>query len=421
MDETTHKITNEIIEPRTGVEDMPLETGPGDTNAGESPLDAQSTTTAPLPASEAHPIVNAESPVGSATHLTGDIKSPMQTQRHPNDLVNDSIGNSPDQTPYQLSDEKIDGQTVLRMHTPQPRVTRLKPKAVILILLAAAGAVGTALVIGLGGAPSVRQVQRSKSSSNSAVQPSSEIADNNPLLSTLPQTYTWPQADNHAAATVPGHTTTTIRNSPGSAVLHSKSTTASDRQRLRELKSLQRQWRQAINAPVVFAGMADQAYHNGGAGTPLMANPSSLGAGNGLIASGGVIPPGMPTPDGHSSYGNQGSGIQQEHRAFLQRAAAIQSFLAQPLIPPASPYEIQAGTVIPGALVTGINSDLPGQIIGVVTENVFDSVTGKYLLIPQGSRLLGRYSSVVGNGENRILIAWQELLSNVVDGRFSGG
>ena len=412
MDETTNKITHEIIEPRTGVEDMPLETGPGDTDAGESPLDAQSTTTAPRPASEAHPIVNAESPVGSATPLTGDIKSPMQTQRHPSDLVNDSTGNSPDQMPdpYHLPPEKQDGQTVLSMHTPQPRVTRLKPKAVMLILLAAAGAVGTALVIGLGGAPSVRQVQRSKPSSNSAVQPSSEIADNNALVSTLPQTYTWPQANNHAAATVPGHTTTTVGNSLRSAVSQSKSTTAPERQRLRELKSLQRQWRQAMNAPVVFAGMADQAYHNGGTGTPRMANPSSLGAGNDLIASGGVIPPGMPTPDGHSSYGNQGSGIQQEHRAFLQRAAAIQPYPAQPLTPPTSPYEIQAGTVIPGALVTGINSDLPGQIIGVVTKNVFDSVTGKYLLIPQGSRLLGRYSSVVGNGENRILIAWQRLI-----------
>ena len=398
MDETTNKTTNEIIEPQTAVENVTPEPSFGDADEDGSalPLDAQRAPAAPPPVSDVHPKAEAE--------------SSEQTQRHPSDLVNDSIGNSPDQTPYQLSDEKIDGQTVLRMHTPQPRVTRLKPKAVMLILLTAAGAVGTALVIGLGGAPSVRQVQRSKPSSNSAVQPSSEIADNNPLLSTLPQTYTWPQADNHAAATVPSHTTTTVRNSSGSAVLHSKSTTVSDRQRLRELKSLQRQWRQAINAPMVFAGMADHAYHNGGTGTPLMANPSSLGAGNGLIASGGVIPPGMPTPDGNSSHGDQGTAIQQEHRAFMKSSAAVQSFLAQPLIPPTSPYEIQAGTVIPGALVTGINSDLPGQIIGMVTENVFDSVTGKYLLIPQGSRLLGRYSSAVGNGENRILIAWQRLI-----------
>lgn len=276
----------------------------------------------------------------------------------------------------------------------------------MLILLAAAGAVGTAMVIGLSGAPSVPQVQRSRPSSNSTVQPSSEVADNNALVSTLPKTYTWPQADKHAVAPDRGHTATPSGNS--SAVSQSSQIVAPDRQRMRQLKSLQRQWRQAMNAPVVFAGMADSArgYSNGDTATPPMANPSSLGAGNGLI--GGIIPQGMSAPDGNSIHGDRGT--KQEHRAFMKSSAAIQSYLAQPLTPPASPYEIQAGTVIPGALMTGINSDLPGQIIGTVTQNVFDSVTGKYLLIPQGSRLLGRYSSVVGNGENRVLVAWQRLI-----------
>ena len=409
MDESMNNITNEIIEPQAAVENVTPEPSLGDTDEGASasPLDAQSATAAPPHVSEAHPIANAGSPAGSVINLLTD--SPARTLKQTSDPANESGGNSPDQMPdpYHLPAEKQDGQTVLRMHTPQPRVTRLKPKAVMLILLAAAGAVGTALVIGLGGAPSVPQVQR-RPSSNSAIQSSGEVADNNALLSTLPQTYTWPQADNHAAAPVSGHSATPARNS--SAVSQSKSTIAPDRQRMRELKSLQRQWRKAMNAPVVFAGMADSArgYNNGGTATPPMANPSSLGAGNGLI--GGVIPPGMPTPDGNSSHGDQGSTIQQEHRAFMKSSAAVQSYLAEPLTPPASPYEIQAGTVIPGALVTGINSDLPGQIIGTVTQNVFDSVSGKYLLIPQGSRLLGRYSSVVGNGENRVLVAWQRLI-----------
>ena len=391
MDETANKTTNEIIEPRTAVEDMPLEAGSGDTDAGVSTNHPDSPS-----AAEAFP-------AASGTKLP--TESSMQTQGQFNDPANGFTGNSPDQTSYQVSDEKFDGQTVLRMHTPQPRVTRLKPKAVMLILLAAAGAVGTALVVGLGGAPSVPQIQRSRPASNSAIQPSSEVADNNALLSTLPQTYTWPQADNHPAVS---HSATPARNS--SAVSQSKFTTAPDRQRMRELKSLQRQWRQAMNAPVVFAGMANTAYHNGGTGT--LTNSSSLGAGKSLI--GGIIPPGFQSPYGNSSNridsGNQGTAIQQEHRAFMKSSAAVQSYLAQPLIPPASPYEIQAGTVIPGALVTGINSDLPGQIIGTVTQNVFDSVSGKYLLIPQGSRLLGRYSSVVGNGENRVLVAWQRLI-----------
>ena len=54
-----------------------------------------------------------------------------------------------------------------------------------------------------------------------------------------------------------------------------------------------------------------------------------------------------------------------------------------------------AGNLIPAALVTGLNSDLPGQVIGQVTENVFDTVTGNHLLIPQGARLMGRYDSVI--------------------------
>ncbi len=399
MDESMNNITNEIIEPQTAVENVTPDPSFGDTDEGASasPLDAQSAAAATPHVSEVHP--------------TADAESSAQTQRQPNDPANGSTGNSPDQLPdpYHQATEKQDGQTVLRMHTPQPRVTRLKPRAVMLILLAAAGAAGTALVIGLGGAPTVPQVQR-RPSSNSTVQPSSEVADNNALVSTLPQTYTWPQADNHAVAPDRGHTATPAGNLARPVVSQSKSTIAPDRQRMRELKSLQRQWRQAMNAPVVFAGMADNAYNTGGTGTPPMANSSSLGARNGLLTSGGVIPPSMPTPDGNSSHGDQGTVIQQEHQAFMKSSAAVQSYLAQPLTPPASPYEIQAGTVIPGALVTGINSDLPGQIIGTVTQNVFDSVTGKYLLIPQGSRLLGRYSSVVGNGENRVLVAWQRLI-----------
>ena len=401
MDETTNNTTNQIIEPQTAGENVTPEPSLGDTDMGASalPLDAQSVTAAPPLVSEVHP--------------TAEAQSPQDTQRQTNDSAKGYSENSPDQTPnpYDLSTEKQDGHAVLRMHTPQPRVTRLKPKAVMLILLAAAGAVGTALFIGLGGAPSVPQVQK-RSSSNAVIQSSGQVADNNPLLSTLPQTYTWPQADNHAVAKVQGHTRTTARNVSRPAV--SKSTTASDRRRMRELKSLQRQWRQAMNAPVVFAGMADSANGNGGTATSPMANSSSPGAGNGLLTSGDVIPPGFQSPYGNLRQGigtgSQGTVIQQEHRAFMKSSAAVQSYLAQPLTPPVSPYEIQAGTVIPGALVTGINSDLPGQIIGTVTQNVFDSVSGKYLLIPQGSRLLGRYSSVVGNGENRVLVAWQRLI-----------
>jgi type IV secretion system protein VirB10 len=77
---------------------------------------------------------------------------------------------------------------------------------------------------------------------------------------------------------------------------------------------------------------------------------------------------------------------------------------------PASPYVVQAGTVIPAALITGIRSDLPGQITAQVTESVFDSPTGRSLLIPQGTRLIGIYDSQVAFGQSRVLLVWMRLI-----------
>ncbi|MBX9746632.1 MAG: hypothetical protein K2X34_07005, partial [Hyphomonadaceae bacterium] len=74
------------------------------------------------------------------------------------------------------------------------------------------------------------------------------------------------------------------------------------------------------------------------------------------------------------------------------------------LTPPRSRYEIQAGHVIPAALVTALNSDLPGRVIAQVTSPVYDSVTGDHLLIPQGARLIGSYDSVVAFGQSRALL-----------------
>ena len=80
------------------------------------------------------------------------------------------------------------------------------------------------------------------------------------------------------------------------------------------------------------------------------------------------------------------------------------------LVSPRSPYQVMAGNLIPASLVTGINSDLPGQVIGQVIENVFDTVTGQHLLIPQGSRLMGRYDSVIAFGQSRALVVWTRLI-----------
>lgn len=77
---------------------------------------------------------------------------------------------------------------------------------------------------------------------------------------------------------------------------------------------------------------------------------------------------------------------------------------------PVSPYEVLAGSIVSASLITGLNSDLPGLVVAQVTENVYDTATGRFLLIPQGSRLIGTYDSVVAFGQSRALVVWQRII-----------
>lgn len=77
---------------------------------------------------------------------------------------------------------------------------------------------------------------------------------------------------------------------------------------------------------------------------------------------------------------------------------------------PRSAYEVRAGFVVPATLISGINSELPGQIMAQVSQDVFDTATGKWRVIPQGSRLVGSYSSAVAYGQARVLVAWQRII-----------
>jgi len=79
-------------------------------------------------------------------------------------------------------------------------------------------------------------------------------------------------------------------------------------------------------------------------------------------------------------------------------------------VPQQFPYELKAGTIIPGILITGINSDLPGSVLGQVSENVWDTATGRFVLIPKGTRILGVYDSEVSFGQRRVLLVWNRLI-----------
>jgi type IV secretory pathway VirB10-like protein len=101
---------------------------------------------------------------------------------------------------------------------------------------------------------------------------------------------------------------------------------------------------------------------------------------------------------------------QDRKLAFVNTSSANKMVSNNRLKPVASPFIIQAGTIIPGALITGIRSDLPGEITAQVTENVYDSPSGQALLIPQGSRLIGSYDSQVAFGQSRVLLVWTRMI-----------
>ncbi len=96
--------------------------------------------------------------------------------------------------------------------------------------------------------------------------------------------------------------------------------------------------------------------------------------------------------------------------AFLNDGPDKQIYNPHRLQTPASPYQLMAGTIIAASLVNGLNSDLPGFVIAQVTENVFDTVSGRFLLVPQGSRLIGKYDNVVAFGQERALVVWQRII-----------
>jgi type IV secretion system protein VirB10 len=118
-----------------------------------------------------------------------------------------------------------------------------------------------------------------------------------------------------------------------------------------------------------------------------------------------MLPPGLTA----------GTDTKDGKQAFLDAPADHRTVSSERLADPASSYVLLAGSVIPAALITGIRSDLPGQVTAQVTAHVYDSLTGRTLLIPQGSRLIGVYDSQVAFGQQRILLVWTRLI--LPDGR----
>jgi len=123
----------------------------------------------------------------------------------------------------------------------------------------------------------------------------------------------------------------------------------------------------------------------------------------------GVVPASARTQAG-TDYNLQNE--QERKQVFIEqtRGRTVNNYLKSTLTPPLGKYEVKMGWDIPAILEQGINSDLPGEVKALVRSNVYDTATGKYLLIPQGSRMVGVYDSQIAYGQNRLQVIWTRII-----------
>ncbi|WEX89473.1 TrbI/VirB10 family protein [Sinorhizobium garamanticum] len=262
----------------------------------------------------------------------------------------------------------------MRLRADAPRVTRISRKVLAGVGLVAGLGVGGALIYAL-------QTQNaSKTGEELYSTDNRQTADG---LSGLPKDYTGPVL----GPPLPGDLGRPILDAQnrGQPVTPPVMTTpAVDPEEQRRLAEEE-------------AARTSRVFFQTGATTAATGQGASLSAAPGLT---GIDVGGQPGA----------STAQDRQLAFLNAPPDKRTVSPDRVSPPASPFVLQAGAVIPAALITGIRSDLPGQITAQVTENVYDSPTGRYLLVPQGTRLIGQYDNGVQFGQRRALLVWNRLI-----------
>ncbi|MFA9394683.1 MAG: TrbI/VirB10 family protein [Halodesulfovibrio sp.] len=170
--------------------------------------------------------------------------------------------------------------------------------------------------------------------------------------------------------------------------------------KLRKLKWEQQQ--QAFNAPLRTKEIASD---EGTLQQTVRVQPASAATTAATYVPTEAFPQGM-----EGEFGAAPSD-QRDKEAFLSgRSSRSTEWTLPHSRTQGAPFELKTGAVIPGIMLSGINSDLPGQLIGQVSQNVYDTATGQYLLIPQGSRMIGVYDSRIVAGQSRVLVAWNRIV-----------
>ncbi|ALV28340.1 MULTISPECIES: TrbI/VirB10 family protein [Hyphomicrobiales] len=273
-----------------------------------------------------------------------------------------------------LTGAPADSASNMRLRAEAPRVTRLSRKVLASVGLAASIGIGGALIYALqtrDGGPANEELY---STDNRAT------ADG---LAGLPRDYTGPVL----GPPLPGDLGGPIldaQNRGQPVVPPTMATPQVDPEEQRRLAEEE-------------AARTSRVFFQTGPATGTAAGGSSGIAGPNLAGLGVPGQTGSPT-------------AQDRQNAFLNAGVDRRTVAADRVMAPASPYVLQAGAVISAALITGIRSDLPGQITAQVTEHIYDSPTGRILLVPQGTRIIGEYSNDVGFGQRRVLLVWNRLI-----------
>jgi type IV secretion system protein VirB10 len=269
-----------------------------------------------------------------------------------------------------------------RLHIDRPRSRTLRRGPVVIAIVSVAGIVAVALVAALAG-PSNDPVSKKD-------QPEQEISTANPV----------PLPDVIKDAPAVGDPPAPTSRSPQAPSSPPDQRVGVGDQHVEAMRQASNEELVRARGAGLFVGGDDVAV-----APPVQAEtPRRDGSRDG---DSGKTAAGSPNDPSRSPDPN----LQERKNDFLARAGVSGAeYLEKEVSLPRSPYEVKAGTVIPTVLITGINSDLPGQVVAQVRENVYDTVSGNYLLVPQGSRLLAAYDSMVAWGQERVLVCWNRLI-----------
>jgi type IV secretory pathway VirB10-like protein len=315
-------------------------------------------------------------------------------------------GMEPGAQPMPDSDDRHEAQPLtgepvhaMRLRPEPPSVTRLSRKALI--------ALGAAASIGIGGALIYALQTRSHHGASQELY----ATDNRTTpdgLAALPKDYAGVPK---LGPPLPGDLGRPILAAQNAGQAGQDASNASKQPMISDTMQRRMQERESARTAQLFSSTGAPSAA-GGATDPALANPSpgGISPANALAPP---PPPPLPTTD-LASVGLAPQSAtplaQERQQSFLSQSPDKRTVSADRIEAPASANILQAGAIIPAALITGIRSDLPGQVTAQVTENVYDSPTGHILLIPQGTRVIGQYDNGVGMGQRRVLLVWTRLI-----------